>query len=102
MRHHRVVCPYCPWTITGKAWLLDPKNIPSSTSLFLLKVHYDTIEYFDKRRGITQKATLAKMDRPGTSFFWFRVVVRFWSLHTYTTENCPTVLPSYGVIVEMV
>ena len=51
LRNHRVVCPHSPWTIKGKQWLLDTKNISSPTLLFLLQDHYDTIEYFDKKVG---------------------------------------------------
>ena len=49
LRNHRVVCPESPWTIKGKRWLLNAKNIPSHHLLFLLQDHYDTIEYFDKK-----------------------------------------------------
>jgi transposase len=49
LRNHRVVCPYSPWTIKGKAWLLDTKNTSSPTLQFLMREHYDTIEYFDKK-----------------------------------------------------
>ena len=30
LRNHRIVCPHSPWTIKGKAWLLDETNIPST------------------------------------------------------------------------
>ena len=49
LRNHRVVCPYRPWTIKGKAWLLDPKSTSSPTLQFLLREHYDTVEYFTKK-----------------------------------------------------
>jgi len=49
LRHHRIVPPHRPWTIKGKQWLLDSKNISSPHVLFLLQDHYDTIEYFDKK-----------------------------------------------------
>jgi len=49
LRHHRIVPPHRPWTIKGKQWLLDSKNIESPHVLFLLQDHYDTIEYFDKK-----------------------------------------------------
>jgi transposase len=49
LRNHRIVCPESPWTIKGKKWLLDSKNISSSHLLFLLQDHYDTIEYFNKK-----------------------------------------------------
>jgi transposase len=52
LRHHRVVCPHRPWTIKGKQWLLDTKNISSPHLMFLLQDHYDTIEYFDKKIGV--------------------------------------------------
>jgi transposase len=43
------VCPHNPWTIKGKKWLLDSTNISSPTLLFLLREHYTTIEFFDKK-----------------------------------------------------
>lgn len=49
LRNHRVACPYSPWTIKGKAWLLDTNNISSPTLRFLIREHYSTIEYFDKK-----------------------------------------------------
>lgn len=49
LRNHRIACPFSPWTIKGRKWLLDKTNIESTTTLFLLRDHYDTIEYFDKK-----------------------------------------------------
>ena len=49
LRNHRIVCPESPWTIKGKRWLLNAKNITSPHLLFLLQDHYDTIEYFNKK-----------------------------------------------------
>jgi transposase len=48
LRDHRIVCPYSPWTIKWKKWLLDTSNISSKTLLFLLRGHYASIEHFDK------------------------------------------------------
>jgi transposase len=49
LRNHRIVCPFLPWTVKGKAWLLDQTNINSPTTSFLIKDHYDTIDYFNKK-----------------------------------------------------
>jgi transposase len=49
LRNHRIVCPYNPWTINGKKWLLDKENISSGHLSFLLKDHYETMEYFNKK-----------------------------------------------------
>jgi transposase len=49
LRHHRIVCPHNPWTLKGKQWLLDTSNITSPSLLFLVREHYDTIEFFDKK-----------------------------------------------------
>jgi transposase len=49
LRQHRIACPHSPWTIKGKKWLLDANNIATSSVLFLLREHYDTIEYFTKK-----------------------------------------------------
>jgi transposase len=49
LRNHRVVCPYSPWTIKGTAWLLDSTNTSSPTLQFLLREHYDTIEFYDRK-----------------------------------------------------
>jgi len=48
LRNHRIVCPYSPWTINGKKWLLDAGHTSSKTLLFLLRGHYASIEHFDK------------------------------------------------------
>jgi len=49
LRNHRVVCPYSPWTIKGKQWLLNKANISSPHLQFLLQDHYDTVEYLTKK-----------------------------------------------------
>ena len=49
LRNHRIVCPYSPWTINGKKWLLNKENITSPALLFLLQEHYETIEYLNKK-----------------------------------------------------
>jgi transposase len=49
LRQHRIDCPESPWTIKGKKWLLDTANITSSHVRTLLKDHYDTIEFFNKK-----------------------------------------------------
>ena len=65
LRNHRVVCPFSPWTIKGKKWLLDSSNISSPTLLFLLQEHYDTIEYFDgKIAAVTDKMWTNAADDP--------------------------------------
>ena len=65
LRQHRLVCPYSPWTIKGKKWLLDKTNVSSSTLLFLLGDHYDTIEYFDRKvAAVTERMQLAVTDDP--------------------------------------
>jgi transposase len=56
LRNHRIVCPHSPWSIAGKKWLLDEANIPSQHVLFLLRDHFDTIDYFNKKIGnVTEK-----------------------------------------------
>jgi len=52
LRNHRLPCPYVPWTIKGKAWLLDKENIPSTKLMFLIRDHYDTIEFYDKKISV--------------------------------------------------
>jgi transposase len=65
LRNHRIVCPFSPWAIKGKAWLLDETNIPSQHVLFLLGDHFDTIEYFDKKVGhVTEKMQADIVDDP--------------------------------------
>jgi transposase len=65
LRNDRVVCPYSPWTIKGKKWLLDKKNIESETLLYLLQEHYDTVEFFDKKIGdVTERMQVAVADDP--------------------------------------
>jgi transposase len=49
LRQHRIACPHKPWTIDGKEWLLDENNITSSQTLYLIRDHYDMIEYLDKK-----------------------------------------------------
>jgi transposase len=49
LRQHRIVCPYSPWTIKGKKWLLDKTNIASPIRLFLIQDLYDSIEGFTKK-----------------------------------------------------
>jgi len=49
LRQHRITCPYSPWTIKGKAWLLDKTNITAPTLMFLIRDHYDTIAFYDKK-----------------------------------------------------
>jgi transposase len=49
LRNHRISCPFSPWTVKGRKWLLDQANINSSSTSFLLNDHYDTIDYFDKK-----------------------------------------------------
>ena len=45
--------------------MLDAKNIPSANALFLLRDHYDTIEYFDKKIGnVTEKMQADVADDP--------------------------------------
>jgi transposase len=63
LRNHRIVCSESPWTIKGKAWLLDLKNIPSPHLIFLLREHYDTIEFFDNKIGtVTHKMQTVTAD----------------------------------------
>jgi len=52
LRQHRITCPYSPWTIKGKAWLLDGANITSSNLMFLIRDHYDTIDFYDKKISV--------------------------------------------------
>jgi len=52
LRQHRITCPYSPWTIKGKAWLLDNANITSPSRMFLIRDHYDTIEFYDKKISV--------------------------------------------------
>ena len=49
LRNHRIVCPFSPWTIKGRKWLLDKTNINAPITSFLIKDHYDTIDFFDKK-----------------------------------------------------
>ena len=63
LRNHRIVCPHSPWTIKGKAWLLDEANIPSKNALFLLRDHFDTIDHFDKKvSSVTEKMQAEVME----------------------------------------
>ena len=65
LRNHRIVCQESPWTIKGKRWLQNAKNIPSPHILFLLQDHYDTIEYFDKKIGaVEDKMQMVVADDP--------------------------------------
>ena len=65
LRNHRIVCPHSPWTIKGKAWLLDETNIPSQHVLFLLRDHFDTIDYFTKKIvNVTEKMQADVSDDP--------------------------------------
>jgi transposase len=65
LRNHRIVCPHSPWTIQGKDWLLDPANISSLTLRFLVRSHYDTIKYFDKKiREVTDEMCENVTDDP--------------------------------------
>jgi transposase len=65
LRNHRIVCPYKPWTIKGKKWLLDSANISSATLLYLLQDHYDMVEIFDKKIiAVTERMQLAVADDP--------------------------------------
>jgi len=65
LRQHRIVCPYSPWTIKGKKWLLDKDNISSETLFYLVQDHYDTIEYLDKKiAAVTERMQLAVDDDP--------------------------------------
>jgi transposase len=58
LRNHRIVCPYSPWTINGKKWLLDRENISSPTLQFLLQDHYDLIEHFNEKiASVTERMT---------------------------------------------
>jgi len=58
VRNHRIVCPYSPWTIQGKKWLLDQENITSPTLLFLLQDHYDLIEHLNEKIvAVTERMT---------------------------------------------
>ena len=52
LRNHRIVCPLSPWSIKGRQWLLDTKNIASPHLLFLLQDHYDTIDYFNAKISV--------------------------------------------------
>ena len=49
LRQHRIVCPHSPWTIKWKQWLGDSANITSTKLMFLIRDHYDTIEFYDKK-----------------------------------------------------
>jgi transposase len=49
LRQHRIVCPHSPWTIKGKQWLSDPAHIASPKLMFLVKDHYDTMDFYDKK-----------------------------------------------------
>jgi transposase len=65
LRNHRIKPKDSPWTIKGKKWLLDKKNIESETLQFLLQDHYDTIEFFDKKIiAVTERMQLAVADDP--------------------------------------
>jgi transposase len=64
LRQHRIVCPNSPWTLKGKQWLLDVNNVPSKV-LFLLREHYDTLEFFDKKIvAADEKMMSAVVDDP--------------------------------------
>jgi transposase len=65
LRQHRITPHDSPWTIKGKKWLLDKENISSTTLLYLLQDHYDTIEFFDKKiAAVTERMQLAVADDP--------------------------------------
>jgi transposase len=49
VRQHRIVCPHSAWTINWKKWLLDKENITSPNLMFLIRNHYDSIEFYDKK-----------------------------------------------------
>jgi transposase len=49
LRQHRIQCPRNPWTIEGKEWLSDEKNVTDPILLFQLQDYYETIEYFGKK-----------------------------------------------------
>ena len=56
LRNHRIICPFSPWTIKGRKWLLDEANISSSRTLYLIRDHYDTIDFFNKKiSSVTEK-----------------------------------------------
>jgi transposase len=52
LRQHRIVCPYNPWTINWKKWLLDKANISAPTTQFLIRDHFNTVEFFDKKISV--------------------------------------------------
>lgn len=65
LRQYRITPQDSPWTIKGKKWLLDHKNITSESLLYLLQDHYDTIEFFDKKiANVTEQMQLATTDDP--------------------------------------
>ena len=71
LRQHRIVCPHSPWTIKGKKWLLDEKNISNPTVRKLLQCHYDTIEYFfNKISDIVAEMEKAVIDDPVVLQLW--------------------------------
>ena len=55
LRKHRIDCPYSPWTIKGKAWLLNEANLPSLNVFFELKGYYGLIGYLHEMINEAQK-----------------------------------------------
>ena len=43
LQKHTITCPYGPWTIKGKAWLLNVNNLPFNV-FFQLRNYYRTID----------------------------------------------------------
>ena len=63
LRNHRIVCKDSPWTIKRKKWLLDNENITNETLRYLLRAHYDTIEYLDKKiTAVTERMAIHVAD----------------------------------------
>ena len=65
LRQYRIVLQDSPWTLKGKKWLLDKKNITSESLQYLLQDIYDTIEFFDKKiAAVTEQMQIAVADDP--------------------------------------
>jgi transposase len=60
IRNHRIVCPYRPWTINGKKWLLEENNIPANLQ-FLLRDDYDLIDFINKKIANAEKRMEAEV-----------------------------------------
>ena len=54
LRNHRIKCPYGPWSIKGKNWLLEPNDAITVHLRFLLTELYDTITFLLTKIGKVQ------------------------------------------------